>query len=55
VKFILELWPDLPSDATPSELVRYAVASIARNPDLVWTITDDEGNVVADDVRSLAP
>jgi hypothetical protein len=36
VKFILELWPDI--EGTPEELLRYAVDSIERNPDLLWDV-----------------
>ena len=41
MRFVLDLWPDLPDDATPEELLRHAVESITANPQLVWDIRDD--------------
>jgi hypothetical protein len=49
VRFILELWPSI-ENATPKEYLRYALESINENPELVWDIEDDNGNVIATDV-----
>jgi hypothetical protein len=51
VKFILDLWPDLEDDATPEELLQWALDAIQSNPGLSWTITEDDGHVISDDVR----
>lgn len=49
MKFVLELWPDVEPD--PQALLKFAVASVADNPELAWTIVDDDGTVIADAVK----
>lgn len=52
MKFILDLWPDLDDDdATPENLLAWALDSIARSPELSWTIVADDGTTIAEDVR----
>ena len=45
MKFVLELWPDNP-DATPEELLTYALDSIRANEGLVWDIQNDAGKTL---------
>lgn len=55
MKFILDLWPDVPDDTRAQDLLAFAVDSIRNNPELSWTITDDRGEIIDDDVRLDAP
>lgn len=51
MEFRLALWPDLDEDATPQELLAYAVESVKTNPDLAWDIADDvTGEVIHETV-----
>ena len=47
MRFVLELYPDV-EDESPQALLSYAVESIKNNPDLVWTILDDDGQILHD-------
>lgn len=50
MRFVLELWPDIDEYDDPQALLTYAVESVKRNPDLIWTILDDDGRILFDEV-----
>lgn len=55
MKFILQVWPDLPDPTTDADmqgLLSWALDSIDANPDLRWEIRDDDGRLVASEVTA---
>lgn len=48
--YVLWLDPDMPDTAPPEELLRFAVDSVRRNPELEWDVMSDAGFAIANNV-----
>lgn len=55
MRFTLDLFPDLPEDATPEQKLEWALSTIKSNPGLAWDIVDGDANVVHKDVVLSTP